>query len=489
MFIDVTAPPYGAQGNNSPASSGTNDTAFRNALAALAAAPAPRTLYVPTGRYFLGTAIRAEVSELTVYGQPGATLIGNAPAGSLTPEVFLIDVTYNNGVSLPVQTSPVSNVTIRDLRVEANTGRASDQSTASMIVVNGCVDTLIADLTLVWTGPNDATSGQTDGISLAVTNLATPNERGTTGIVRDCVCDNVPKAAFYAAQGSHDIQFIDCVARNAHGPVTGVGFIATGSTRVSFVNCVATGCSQYGLFVAVNNPGAATAFAASHVEVMGGAFRNNGLSGIFIGSGDTRYCPQAVRVIGAEVSGNLDNGVMVASAVDVTLAQLAVFDNRNFGIWVMTPAASVVTSRVQVVDCEVYNNRRTGGPLAGIGLSGLVDRVDVTGGVAYNSAGGSSGQTIGVGYYYDAAQGRPTNVRVMDVNTTGETKSLAGVDLNGNPDPNAYSTSGFVRLQASGSPEGQVPAPVGSEYVDLPGGKRYAKSTGTSTTGWVQLSP
>lgn len=484
MYADVTS--YGALGDGNAASGPTNDTAFHNALAWLTAGPAPRTLYIPPGVYHITTPIRPEVSDLTICGK-AATLVPDPPAASLTKFAILVDPTYPGYLS----STPPTNVTIRDLRIEGHVGRDTSEGAEGLISVNGVTNCRVENVQVLWTGANDSTTSQMDGIAFAVINLGTPQEVGTSGTIRNCTVDNIPKAAFYAAQGSHDVAFVDCVARNAHGTVTGVGFQVTGSRRVSLVNCVASGNSQYGLFIAVNNPGAPGAGAAVDVQVTGGAYRGNGLSGIFIGSADPALAPSGIRVVGTQVSGNLDNGIMISSATDVLLSAVSAFENNAAGIWITTPTGTYpTTARVQVTDAQIYNNRTAGGPLAGVVLYGKMDQVDVVGGAIYKTSGATSSQTIGVGISKNTANGdRPLSVRVLDVDTTGETKSLAGVDLNGTPDSGAYANAGYVRLQASGSPEGLVPAPVGSEYVDVSSGKRYAKYTGVNTTGWVQVSP
>lgn len=43
-------------------------------------------------------------------------------------------------------------------------------------------------------------------------------------------------------------------------------------------------------------------------------------------------------------------------------------------------------------------------------------------------------------------------------------------------------------FEGSGSPEGVVSAPIGSEYSDIAGGTKYIKNTGIGNTGWVLLS-
>ena len=43
----------------------------------------------------------------------------------------------------------------------------------------------------------------------------------------------------------------------------------------------------------------------------------------------------------------------------------------------------------------------------------------------------------------------------------------------------------FLSFVGSGSPEGVVTAPVGSQYRDASADQLYNKATGTGNTGWV----
>jgi len=53
------------------------------------------------------------------------------------------------------------------------------------------------------------------------------------------------------------------------------------------------------------------------------------------------------------------------------------------------------------------------------------------------------------------------------------------------------STTGPIFVSGTGSPEGVVTAPVGSEYKRIDGGvgtTMYSKETGSGNTGWVAIS-
>ena len=85
----------------------------------------------------------------------------------------------------------------------------------------------------------------------------------------------------------------------------------------------------------------------------------------------------------------------------------------------------------------------------------------------YDDNGSSLGEVFGV----DSATGQIT-FRAVD--------SSAGLELGSN---------GPRIMVGTGTPEGSVTAPVGSEWTDTNTGIKYAKMAGTGTTGWSPQTP
>jgi hypothetical protein len=125
----------------------------------------------------------------------------------------------------------------------------------------------------------------------------------------------------------------------------------------------------------------------------------------------------------------------------------------------------------------------------GIGLT-AVDQVTITSGKIYKTPlMVGRRQNYGIGLHKTSSGETCSNLRILDVDATlGHKKPVA--PLNESTlleDLSAAASSGYYRLQSTGSPESVLSAPISSEYMDLSTGSAYRKAIGSGPIGWIQI--
>jgi hypothetical protein len=468
---------FGARGDSS-----TDDIEAIQACVNAAASAPVASVRFPPGRYRITRAIVIQTDDFTISGDSQATLVLDpalpAPGQPYEPEAILV----NRGV-LPNPPAEVKRTTIRDLTVEVRGGSDLDNFSAGAIQVNNCADCLVRGLYVFYAGPA-AKPKNIDGI---VTS------QGTTGLIQGCTVDGIPKGGIYIAQGCHDLRVDACESRNVSGPIGQAGIVVSGADRITIHNCLSHHNGGPGLLIAVNGPiGGNPPVPATNIQVIGGAYHDNGQEGIRLSSGwDAR--PQHIQIAAARAENNQGRGISVEAGWDVVIDGAVTFANGFPGIWLENlPSDPKVprTTRVTITNADVYDNGvAVNVDVPGIGLR-ATDQVTIAGG-KFSKTGhvAASRQEYGVAVFEGLPGARCTNLRVFDPDASvSQKKPIAALDINTFLENNgAAAQSGFYRLQSPGVPEGEIAAPPGSQYVDLSTGFGYRKSSGVGTTGWTQI--
>ena len=447
------------------------------------------TVYLPPGRYRLRRAVRPEVDDITLLGSPGSTLIMDPASPADTPEAVLVNKS-EFGVPAPAE---VRRVTVENITIEITNGPGANQASVGAVQINNCQDCVVRNVHVLYTGAARKPHNL-DGIATS---------QGTSGLIQGCVIDGIPKVGIYIAQGSHDVLVDACEARNIDGPLGHVGMSVSGADRVTIQNCYCHHNAAAGLLIAVNGPiDQSPPTPATNVRVVGGRYHDNALYGIQIGSQYAMVGPSNIELVDVAALNNGFRGIEIEAGQDVLIAGVTVGGSGNAGIWVenrtgersaggIFDPAQPRTTRVQIVNPNVFDNGRTAGvDVPGIGLM-AVDQVNIIGGRIYKTPAMSTRrQNYGIGLHKNENGHVCRYIRIMDVDAAGGHKQgVAPLDASTMvEDLNAVAQIGYYRLQAAGSPEGVLCAPPGSEYVDIASGAVFRKAVGPGPTGWKQIS-
>jgi hypothetical protein len=443
--------------------------------AAVDSLPQGGTVYFPRGTYKLERAVIANTSRLTFLGEPGALIVVQ-PTGS---EVD------NNEAILVNPAHEVQRVAVIGLSIQVNFGVISGIS-QSVIQLNRCKDCLVEDVHMFWDPSWPRTwqkPAQVDGITFAL---------GSSGLIRGVVVDGIPKVGIYIAsgatlaEGAADVKIEACEVKNTNGPRSAAGIGLSGSSRVIINGCQVHHNRGYGIFIASNGLELPAGQPATHVQVIGGQYFNNG-TGITIASAYD-LVPRDIQIIGATVWNNVDNGITIYAGENIRLEGVTASYNGIAGIALQDDSAPAPRiRRLDILNPNVYNNSISpSNTVGGIMVGGDVDRVTIAGGKVYDDAAAPT-QLNAIQVESEGAR-RATNLRIMDVDAGGS----GGIVQNTYRTVTTPPLSGHYRIQHRGNPRVApgLAAPVGSHFTDTATGATYVK-TDPGMQDWdaVALAP
>lgn len=435
---------FGAKGDDS-----VNDReAIQNALKATRRFPLNAEVLVSPGTYKLQAAIELEYSNVTLRGTSGSLL-------SLDSASSAVEVKAN----LP---QPLEAIVIRDLSVQDINGKCPDSK--GIVNLRSCRRFLLDNVVVVGGAvPPNPAKPNADGIALS--------DDCEWGRLTNCVVRNATKVGFYVTNGATNValtncQAIGCAANDSVGPIPGFSIVGK---AISLTNCQARDNEGPGVFIGSSGQ------AARDVVISGGVFSNNGTdrrieqaaakAGIYIAGTAPSTQPTNVVVSGVICADNSEYGIHVYGGTNVTIVG-AICRGAATGISVHGYNTTGVPTRVCIRDSACIDNGREGIWLGGnnheAGTGITVASVQISG-----SPVGLRSQSFGAA---------PTNLRLVDIDNSAAVPYVWSEQT---------ATSGYFRLGAGQQPEGVVPAPLGSEFLDHSTGRSYRKSHGgASNTGW-----
>jgi hypothetical protein len=434
--------------------------------------PQGGTVYFPRGSYVLERAVIANTSRLTLLGEAGALVVVR-PTGSALDnnEAFLVN---------PAQ--DVERVAVIGLSIQVNFGVVSGAS-QGVIQLNRCKDCLVQDVHMFWDpswNPAVQKPAQVDGIVFALRS---------SGLIRGVVIDGMPKAGIYVASGATladgaaDVKIEACEVKNTNGPIAAEGIGISGSSRVIIDGCQVHHNKGHGIVIAANGLELPAGQPATHVQVIGGQYFDNG-TGITIASAFD-LVPRDIQIIGATVSNNVNNGITVYAGENIRMEGVTASHNGFGGIVLQDDSAATARiRRIDIIDPNVYNNSISpSNTVGGIILGGDVDRVTIEGGRVYDDAALPT-QLHAFQIQSDGAL-RATNLRIVDVDAGGS----GGIVQNTYATVTTPPLSGHYRIQHGGNPrvDPGLAAPVGSHFTDTATGAVYVK-TGPEAQDWDEVA-
>jgi hypothetical protein len=471
--FDVKA--FGAAGDGV-----TDDTASIQAAISAAGVASNRVVCFPAGTYRLTQAIRPEYDNLTLRGVAGATIVADpdmsTAIGMTFPEAILVSKGFPASQNQPQQ---VAGLTIQSLAVQAKAGYPTNPTfSAGVIQLNNCVNCLVSNVSITYTGSTLAPPGDLDGI---VTS------QGTTGKIQGVVVSGIPKAGIYLSGGTHDLIVDQCEAKNVRGPIDQAGISIAGAKNVTVMRSTSHDNGGPGILIQVQDAGQTT-----DVAVESSQFNNNGGEGIKLASSVVGHVPTRVAIVGVQALNNASDGILVEAGKQVTIDGAEVADSGIAGIRIdnspIDANYTLRTSVVQITNPNVHDNGRLVQILeSGIGLAGA-QQVTIAGGHVYRT-NSSRNQVYGIGLYRNNQGVASNQVTIVDVDATIGLLSppVVTIDESGFNDPTAAVKDGYYRLSANGPPEGVLSAPIGSLYHDLSGHASYKKVSGWGPIGWVSF--
>jgi hypothetical protein len=430
----------------------------------------------PAGTYRVTQAIRPDKADyVTLQGVAGATIVADPdltnPIDFTYPEAILV----NKNDTTPL--GQAVGITIQSLAIQVKTGYPSTSNTsAGAIQLNNCLNCLVSNVTITYTGSTLAPPGQLDGIATS---------QGTTGKIQGVVVSGMPKAGIYLSTGTHDLIVDQCEVKNIRGPIDQAGFSITGAQNVTIMRSTGHNNGGPGILIQVQD-----ATPLKGILVESSQFNSNDGEGVKLSSAVVGVVPSQVAIIGVQALNNNSHGVWVQAGNQVTIDGAEVANSGISGIWVdNSPIDANLTTRttaVLITNPNVYDNGRL--VLiqeSGIGVVG-VQQVSITGGRVYRTDL-TRNQVYGIGLYRNSDGFASDQVTIVDVAAVVglQFPPVVTIDTYGFNDPAAEVKNGFFNLSANGSPEGVLSAPVGSLYQDLSGHALYKKVSGWDPTGWV----
>lgn len=413
-----------------------------------------KAVRVPQGDYVINQALRAEIDDLQLRGLGAASI-------SIEMDYFglMVNRGSNGGEGNP---QPVHNVHVRDLTFRAMKGYGP--TNGGVIIFNNCIDLVLDNVAIIGDAAQlTARQRLTNGIGTS---------QGTSGVLRNCLVDGVAKPGFYIANGSKNLRLEACEARNMSGSLGFTpGFAVSGADNIMFIGCSGHHNQGAGLQITCDGYPAPEGTPSTNIQVIGGQYSHNRGNGILMGTNIIPQFARDVQLIGVDTSDNELNGFLTGAAHRLVLADHTARNNKGSGIAVVNYFA--ITDSVEISNPQVSNNG-----VAGVEIR-AVDRICVNGGRAFDDQATKT-QVYGLSSVPIAGKPAPSNVRILDLETFGN--KTAAHNFTG-----AEAASGYFRLTGTGTPEGNVAAPPGSEYGDLIAGAKYIKVTGTSKTGWKQI--
>ncbi|HLK61777.1 MAG TPA: right-handed parallel beta-helix repeat-containing protein [Chthonomonadaceae bacterium] len=457
----------------------------------MAAQSRPSIVIFPNGRYRVTQAIRPEYDGMTLEGQEGAVLIADPrESKGVPPPSFPEAILVNRGYPGPPQ--PVSNLTIQNLTVEVRNGNSDPQISTASIQLNNCINCLVERVHVVYTGalpkPNEL-----DGIGTS---------QGTSGLIKDCIVDGIPKAGIYASAGTHDLTIEDCEVMDAKGPLLNAqpgfgrtGFSLTGS-HIQLLHCRSHDNELRGVLITTNGyPTQGIVYPAPvDIQLSDCDIYDNGGNGIELVSQFDGAVPSNIQLDNLTLNNNDGVGYYIQAAENLTIQGGEVRGSGSAGIWIenipISPGYAVRTQNIAIQNVQIGDNGRlVGVDVPGIGLVAAND-VTISGGKIYRSDP-TRNQIYGVGLYRDTTFfASPSEIQITGVDfLTGLTQSVTTVALDGIDDPLAAAVSGYYDIAFYGDPEGILSAPFKSLYTNVKTGNGFLKATGIDPTGWISTGP
>lgn len=229
------------------------------------------------------------------------------------------------------------------------------------------------------------------------------------------------------------------------------------------------------------------------IKIIGGSAKGNGTltngcSGLVVGTNVLGSVGRDLFISGLLCADNAGKGIEVSTGEDVHIHGCILHDNKT-GIVVQDVGPNTVvenqTGRVMVSGCQIYDNE-----LWAVLVKSAND-VTIENTRIYRTSQGL--QTTGIELHNSTVlptnpNKRPTSVKIRGIDFSGYDAALPVILLPNGGDSAHAAESGFYSVTHTGSPEGVLYAPLGSEYTDSSTGAKYRKlSAGTSKAGWDRV--
>lgn len=226
------------------------------------------------------------------------------------------------------------------------------------------------------------------------------------------------------------------------------------------------------------------------VKIMGGSSIGNGTAlngggGLVVGTNVLGSIGRDLFVSGLSCARNAGQGIGISTGEDIHVHCCIVHDNQS-GIVVQDVGPNAIaenqTGRVMVSGCQVYDNQ-----YFAILVKSAND-VSIESTRIYRTA--PSRQTTGIELHNatvlaGSPNKRAASIRIRGIDYSGYDTALPVILRPQNGESAHAVETGFYSIVHTGSPEGVLYAPLGSEYTDVATGAKYRKLTaGVFQMGW-----